>query len=163
MIDQLKRMLEYDGWANARVLESIGQLARPTERIVKLYAHIVASRVRWIGMMNGEDLSAMGTWPDWDIPESRERGRQADIAMADLLERTSEDKLASNTVSYTNAKGEYLEFGWGDVLFHSVNHSVHHRAQIASEVRANGGEPLWMDYIVMCKEEYQRAHATGGG
>jgi uncharacterized damage-inducible protein DinB len=156
MIDQLKRMLEYDGWANARVLQSIGQLDEPGERIVALYAHIAASRLRWIGMINGEELAGMNTWPGWPIEESRERGRQADIAMAELLDRVSIDDLASKKVTYTNAKGEYLEFAWGDVLFHSINHSVHHRAQISSEVRAGGGEPLWLDYIVMCKQEYQQ-------
>ncbi|HES57810.1 MAG TPA: hypothetical protein ENO21_00085, partial [Firmicutes bacterium] len=67
-------------------------------------------------------------------------------------------------VTYTNAKGEHLEFAWGDVLLHSINHSVHHRAQISSAVRAGGGEPLWLDYIVMCKEEYQQqAQAAEGG
>lgn len=164
MIDQLKRLLEYDGWANARVLESIGQLETPTDRMVQLYAHIVASRVRWIGMMNGEELAGMNTWPDWGIDESREQGRKADIAMMHLLERVSEDDLKNRKVIYTNAKGEHLEFAWGDLLFHSVNHSVHHRAQISSAVRANGGEPLWLDYIVMCKEEYQQqAQAAEGG
>jgi uncharacterized damage-inducible protein DinB len=34
-----------------------------------------------------------------------------------------------------------------DILFHMINHSTHHRAQIAMDMRNNKLEPLPLDYI----------------
>lgn len=40
-----------------------------------------------------------------------------------------------------------------DIMFHIVNHSTYHRAQIATELKDHGIEPLKTDYIL-----YKRAH-----
>jgi uncharacterized damage-inducible protein DinB len=46
----------------------------------------------------------------------------------------SEDRLFTNTLK--------------DMLFHIINHSTHHRAQISVDFRTNGIEPLNLDYIL---------------
>ena len=154
MIHMLKRMEDYDRWASRRTLESVAALPEPSERALVLLSHLLASRLRWLGMIDGEDLGLMDTWPRYSLAECTRLSGELEGRLRsriDGLEKADLDKV----VSYTNPKGEYLEFKWGDTLLHSLLHSQYHRAQIASEVRSIGGQPASTDYIVMCKEEFQ--------
>ncbi|WP_414711827.1 DinB family protein [Sphingobacterium sp. UBA1498] len=38
-----------------------------------------------------------------------------------------------------------------DILLHVFNHGTYHRAQIASEMRRNGVEPINTDYITFIR------------
>ena len=47
----------------------------------------------------------------------------------------------------TNSKGETFSNKIKDILFHIINHSTYHRAQIATDLKQNGIEPINTDYI----------------
>lgn len=50
-------------------------------------------------------------------------------------------------IGYTNSKGQSFSNTIRDILFHVINHSTHHRAQIASDLKLSGIEPPVSDYI----------------
>ena len=50
-------------------------------------------------------------------------------------------------VNYSNSKGQVFDNSVRDILFQIINHSTYHRAQIATEFRLSGVEPLMTDYI----------------
>lgn len=50
-------------------------------------------------------------------------------------------------VSYTSSEGKSYSNEVKDILFHIVNHSTHHRGQIATELRKNNIAPKELDYI----------------
>ncbi|GGA75674.1 hypothetical protein GCM10008015_15390 [Flavobacterium palustre] len=50
-------------------------------------------------------------------------------------------------VEYKNSKGIEFSNSVQDIIFHVINHSTYHRAQIASNLKANGIEPINTDYI----------------
>ena len=51
-------------------------------------------------------------------------------------------------IIYENSEGRSFSNSLSDILFHIINHSTHHRCQIAMDFRANGIEPPSMDYIL---------------
>ena len=53
----------------------------------------------------------------------------------------------SDTMEYTNSKGEKFNNTIRDILFHVINHSNYHRAQISSLLKAEGIDPVISDYI----------------
>lgn len=53
----------------------------------------------------------------------------------------------SRIVHYANTIGQAFSNAVGDILFHVVNHGTHHRAQIASLLRAAGLPPPVLDFI----------------
>jgi uncharacterized damage-inducible protein DinB len=59
----------------------------------------------------------------------------------------SEPGALSQSVSYTNSKGEAWSSTVQEILTHLVIHSAYHRGQIASDLRAAGQEPAYTDYI----------------
>lgn len=54
----------------------------------------------------------------------------------------------NSLLTYTNSKGQAFSNTVQDILFHVINHTTYHKAQIATLFRSNGIEPLVMDYIV---------------
>ena len=50
-------------------------------------------------------------------------------------------------ISYSNSKGEIFSNTIDDVLFHVINHSTYHRAQIITDLKISQLEPANTDYI----------------
>lgn len=50
-------------------------------------------------------------------------------------------------VTYTNTQGLAFTNTIQEIFFHVVNHTTHHRAQIASDLKQHGIEPFISDYI----------------
>jgi uncharacterized damage-inducible protein DinB len=53
----------------------------------------------------------------------------------------------TETINYRNSKGAMFGNITRDILFHIINHSTYHRAQIAFEFKQNNLEPIVSDYI----------------
>lgn len=51
-------------------------------------------------------------------------------------------------ISYSNSKGEMFSNTIDDVLFHVINHSTYHRAQIATDLKIAQIESANTDYIL---------------
>jgi uncharacterized damage-inducible protein DinB len=56
-------------------------------------------------------------------------------------------------ITYTNTKGEIFSNSVRDILFHVINHSTYHRAQIATEFKNAGIAPAVTDYIFFKREK----------
>lgn len=108
-------------------------------------AHLVGTEWLWLSRLKGEG-KPMAVWPELTLADcEREAGRLA-AAWSGHLAGLSEPAL-SRRVSYVNSKGEPWESAAGDILLHTVMHSVYHRGQIASDLRAARFEPAYTDFI----------------
>lgn len=56
-------------------------------------------------------------------------------------------KEMGNRITYKNTKGEEFSNTIQDILFHVINHTTHHKAQISYGLRQNGIAPPVTDYI----------------
>lgn len=59
----------------------------------------------------------------------------------------------SQKINYKNSKGSEFSNSVQEILFHVINHSTYHRAQIASDLKANGIEAINTDYIFYKRDE----------
>lgn len=57
----------------------------------------------------------------------------------------------TQTITYHNTQGKY-ENVVNDILFHVINHSTYHRAQIAAILKSANIEPPVTDYIILKRE-----------
>ena len=48
MKDQIMRIIEYDHWANAKVIASMSQVKDPPDRALELLSHILAVSSIWL-------------------------------------------------------------------------------------------------------------------
>ena len=152
MLDVLRRLFDYDSWANREALRSLRAAEPPPERGVRRMAHLVGTEWLWLARLR-EERWPMAVWPTLSLDDCGRELEKLAAAWRKELGRTSESAL-SRRVSYVNSKGEVWENDAADILLHAVMHSVYHRGQIASDLRDAGFEPAYTDFIEAVRREH---------
>ncbi len=156
LTDRFRRWFEYEQDAHAKVLASFDTV--PPDRrdspefrkAVSLLAHIVGARRVWLGRMGAappfsglfsEETDVERVAADWrEVGElwSRHLATLDDAAIARIFEYQSFD-----AGRFRNSVEEILTQLFG--------HSWYHRGQIATLVRAAGGQPAATDFVYWCR------------
>lgn len=112
-----------------------------SEKSILLFSHILNAQHIWNSRMNaGSALHAV-----WDVqPLHLFRSLNTENHGASLAIINSVNLTAQ--VSYHNSRGSFTNC-YRDMLFHIINHSTYHRAQIATECKLANIAPLASDYI----------------
>jgi len=142
------RQFVYDGWANAKEVDSLGALDTTPAAALKLLGHILGAQQIWLERLTGESARP-AVWPSWDVAQCRE-------VLSGLRERWASfirDADLDRQITYTNSAGEAFESTVSDILSHVLYHGAYHRGQIATRMRDGGETPVYTDFI----------HATRSG
>jgi uncharacterized damage-inducible protein DinB len=145
LIREIERLFAYDAWANREALASLLAASPAPPRAQKFLAHIVAAEWLWMVRLK-QETRPVTVWPDLSLEECERQIEALGGAWRGYLERLTPAQLA-DAVSYTNTKGELWTSRVKDILLHVVMHSVYHRGQIATDVRAAGYTPAYTDFI----------------
>lgn len=148
------QLFDYDRWANTKIGEQLGALATPLAPAEKLFAHVVGASELWLERVRGGEYAKLAVWPEGrSLAEARQRFTAVADAWRAHVERADAFEFARR-VEFKNSTGEPCADRVDDILRHLVNHGTHHRAQIASQLRAAGAKPAALDFIV-----WRRTHA----
>ncbi|MDF3052490.1 MAG: damage-inducible protein DinB [Geminicoccaceae bacterium] len=139
----LRRLLDYDIWANRQTLASLGADVPPPQSL-KWMAHIVGAECLWLARLRRES-SPLPVWPALSVLECGER--LADLARQWPTFLDAHLESLGESISYTNSQGEAWSNTVEEILTHVTVHSAYHRGQIASDLRAAGMTPAYTDYI----------------
>lgn len=145
LLDHLHRQFAYDAWANREVLVTLKKGAGATPRPRQLLAHILSAERLWFERIKGQPQS-LPVWPDFSFEQCEALIGELAILWREYLGQLS-PAAVSNHVTYKNSKGEPWTSTVEDVLTHVLLHSAYHRGQIATQVRAAGGQPSYTDFI----------------
>lgn len=139
-------LLKYTGLADQRMINALTG-SNPSERSVYLFSHILNAQHIWAGRV-------LGLAPDYGVEQIHSIAAFQDISEKNLerLWKILESVPLDRTIVYTTSKGERFENNAGDILYHVINHSTYHRAQIASGLRQSGIVPPVTDYIILKRE-----------
>jgi len=139
-----KELFEYNRHCNGELVTLFkNNESSISEKSLQLLNHILNAHQIINARILGEDL----TCSVWEIRplESLEEINQNNYKITLQLLKTADlDKI----IEYKTSKGFPLANAIRDILFHIVNHSTYHRAQIASDVKQRGIAPLPTDYII---------------
>jgi uncharacterized damage-inducible protein DinB len=140
---QLLQHLEYTFWANDQFIVRLKEQSDIPENILNLMSHLLSAHRVWL-----ERIGNRGTLPSiWEtIAIENWEGINIELynESCDLVKSTLPEKV----IEYTNSTGELFKNSLEDILMHVVNHSTHHRAQVATYMRQNQILPPKSDYIV---------------
>jgi uncharacterized damage-inducible protein DinB len=151
----LQRMFSYDYWANRETIVSLKAMSSPPSKAVELMGHLLISQQFVYNLLTGQSNEGV---QDRNPPTLIE----CEMMISELGQfwRNYLTELSSKTlqgfINFRNSRGEADRQAVSDLLTHAATHSHYHRAQIATLVRAGGGEPARTDYIV-----YARKHPQG--
>ena len=145
MLEHLRRLFQYDDWANREVLAALQASGSPPVRSIQLLSHILSAERLWLERLLQQKQST-AVWPDLTLQQCATQAADLAVLWKNYLSSLTEAGLAA-TISYKNSKGESWTSRTEDVLLHVVTHSAHHRGQIATDVRAAGFTPAYTDFI----------------
>jgi uncharacterized damage-inducible protein DinB len=158
MTVRFRKWFEYEKDAHAKVMRSLETV--PSDRrgcaeykkALAILAHVAAARRNWLGRL--------GVIPLAPVPMFPENPQLANVSQElDEIHDLWTNYLAGLTDTALARTFEYQSLDAGrfcnkveDVLTQLFGHSSYHRGQIASLVRAAGGEPAATDFIYWCRE-----------
>lgn len=147
LLEHLRRQFAYDAWANREVLTGLRASANPlaTARPRQLLAHILSAERLWLERIRNQPQS-LPVWLEFSLEQCETQIDELAQLWRDFLGHLSDAELSQN-VTYKNSKGEPWSSTVEDILTHVMLHSAYHRGQIASQVRAGGEHPAYMDFI----------------
>jgi uncharacterized damage-inducible protein DinB len=151
MRELMGRWFAYNHWANREALRSL-RAGSFSDRTRKLMAHVAATERLWYERLLGRPQTTP-VWPDLTLEQSAALVDEMAGCWREYLAELSPEGLQAVT-AYTNSKGEPWRNTVQDVLTHVVMHSGYHRGQIAAQVRSEGGEPAYTDFIEAVRRGY---------
>lgn len=150
MIAQLEHFLKYNAWANARAIASIRTVPGENPKALDPLSHLLIAERFWLHRIQGLP-NPVGAWATMPLDECEAYAIETQSRFEAFLDGVTEGHLAG-TIHYRNLKGDPFDTPLRDILTHLYTHGVHHRGQVLSAVRAEGGEPLTLDYIAFERE-----------
>lgn len=138
-----KDFLEYNHYANQLFIRNFLEDGFQEEKGIRLFSHIINAHHIWLARIHEET-------PMFDVWEIHVMNSFAKVNEENYLQSLSildAEKDLSRIIRYTNTKGEAYQNSIQEILLHIVNHSTHHRGQIATLIRESGMKPPVSDYI----------------
>jgi uncharacterized damage-inducible protein DinB len=151
-IAHFNRLFAYDAWANRAILTSLSSSENPPQRSVELLAHLLSAQRLWWQRIVGRKQT-LPVWPNISQRECATQATEMATIWRDYLRKTHEAAL-SNSVTYKNSQGESWTSTVEDILQHVIMHSVYHRGQIATDMRAAGFTPAYTDFIHAVRQKH---------
>ena len=162
VLADLRRLVKFNDWANARVCAEIDTLS--SEQLTKDLGSSFPSVLATAGHLVGAEWIWLRRWlgdqspvfPDWaKSPEWREVKRQlagVETERNAFMSRLTEaDILTLRPFKLLNGTSDEQPL---DVMVtHIVNHSSYHRGQIAAMFRQLGLKPTGTDFITFAREK----------
>ncbi len=156
-IQEIKMMFAYNSWATNRVFESLA--AVPEELLLKdlksshrsihgTLFHMVRAEKTWLPRLTGvPEKSELTEHSAASLAALKSAWQDVASRTAKYVEKMTEEKLSSS-FEYSASDGRRLVQTRQQALLHLVNHSTHHRGQIASMTRQVGMQPTATDLIM---------------
>jgi uncharacterized damage-inducible protein DinB len=154
MPSTIEELIRHKWWANTNLLHAIEQspAAAADEDLRKMLHHILVANRFWL-------LTILGR------PFAREDETQISVSFAGIVERFKEtERLESEWVSkaseadlerilQTRTSRLGIDVSVRQAILQICMHTQGHRAQCATRLRALGGTPPGMDYVLWIKEQ----------
>lgn len=149
-IAYIQRLFKYNDWANRETLDVMTKSARLPNSSLKRMAHILAAEHVWFQRLRNEPI-LVPVWPEWTIDDIAIEIDQMRESWESYLLGIMEQDLTA-LIKYTNSRGAAFESRRDDILQHVIAHGAYHRGQIASDLRAAGGNPPVTDLIFAARD-----------
>ncbi len=151
MKELLLEQLRYNAWANNRVASALEQMGTQTpERTLLLFSHILNAHIIWYSRLVKEE-APYKVFQVHDVATCISLAGSTAKPLYNWVENLPDLNL-TDIYRYTNTQGKTFSNTVQQILTHLVNHSTYHRAQIATDMRQNGHEPVNTDYITYARE-----------
>lgn len=146
MKDYLVQLLDYEHWANLRIINALETVPSPPARAIAVMGHVLAAQHVWYGRMAHESVF-ISVWEDIPVSWMTETAERKHRQVSSYVESLTDEEL-NQPVSYVNTKGTRYQSTLLDILTHLSHHAAYHRGQVVQLLRPLVNEAPVTDYIV---------------
>ncbi|HLU86987.1 MAG TPA: DinB family protein [Taishania sp.] len=133
----------FDFQANQVWIETIDKQNLTSDPAIrKLMCHILNVHHVWVSRLNGREAIS-GDWDDLPYYAWQQLNEENYRQTNEFVEHQPVDKL----IHYTTSEGVDSSMRADDILYHILQHNIHHRAQINSLIRKVGATPAVFNFI----------------
>lgn len=151
MKDPLIQLIDYELWANRRVIDALELVKNPPARAIAVMGHILSTQHVWFSRIIHK-TAFVAIWEDipvsWMIETAERQHRQ----LLGYMEALSEPEL-TQVISYTNSQGIAYQNSLTALLTHMSHHAAYHRGQVVQFIRPMLPEAPVTDFIVWARHE----------
>lgn len=136
-------LFDYNNQMNSKLIESFqNNELSVLPKAISLFSHILNAHHIWNNRIK-QTSSAYEVWQLHAVHDFKKINETNNTETLVILQTCSLNEI----IHYCNTKGEKFNNQIRDILFHVINHSNYHRAQIGTEFRNSNLTPLTTDYI----------------
>lgn len=146
MKDHLIKLLDYELWANERIIDALASLPKAPERAMSLMSHILAAQHIWYARMANES-AILSVWEEIPVSWMIETAERQHMLLVSYVEILSQKDL-NQPIRYVNSKGNAYQSTRLEILTHLSHHTAYHRGQIVQLIRPLVNEAPVTDFIV---------------
>lgn len=144
MINFFNELFEYNRHCNQKLSDVLRiNEEKLTDKTKNIFSHLISAHQIW----NARVLANEKPFEVWQIHPVSAYGVINQINFENSLKIVNDYDFDLVT-NYKNSSGLAFENTIRDILFHIINHSTYHRAQIATQLKAVEIEPLSTDWIM---------------
>ncbi|WP_400192784.1 DinB family protein [Hymenobacter sp. B81] len=154
MINTIEKLGAYNLWANTKLLAHFDGIVAAghtlPERSLRLFSHVLNAQAIWLARLTATE-SPVKVWQEHDLAGLHKLHLQTSPSLHHYTQDADEPEL-HRLIGYTNSLGAAYHSQVSDILTHACVHANYHRAQVATELRQHGLEPINTDFITYCRE-----------
>ncbi|GAB3739404.1 DinB family protein [Spirosoma lituiforme] len=146
MKNYLIQLLDYELWANRRLIDTLETINNPPARALALMGHILSAQHVWYGRVMHES-TFVAIWENIPVSwmgETAERQHRQLVSHVLSLDEEALLKL----IDYVNTKGVSYTDSLLNILTHLSHHAAYHRGQIVQLIRPMVEQAPETDFIV---------------
>ena len=140
----LHQLYEYNRYYNEQFLGCLAEHEHPAQ-CRRLLAHVLNTHHIWLRRAQGKPVR-LALWEEHPLARQLALNHSLHEETFQLLNETPDPTLG-RPIFYQNNAGRSYVNRLTDILHHLINHSTHHRAQVALLLRQTGITPPGSDYI----------------
>lgn len=138
-------LFDYNHAMNLRFIEAIAGISVPKDDLLRFMSHILNAHQIWLERMEGLTVT-LKPW-DTQLETNYVAIEHKNFSnTTEILINTNEEEF-DKILEYKTSTGVPFQNSNRDILMHIINHSTHHRAQIALLIRKREIDPPISDYI----------------
>lgn len=144
MKDFFKELFEYSHHFNQEIAKILADNSdKVSAKSKNLFSHLISAHQIW----NSRVLSDEKPFEVWQVHSTADY-KEINSKNFERSLKVIEAYNLSEIITYNTSKGDPFQNTVRDILFHIINHSTYHRAQIATELKAVGIEPVFSDWVM---------------
>lgn len=154
MLAMIEELMKHKCWANSNLLRAIEQspAAAADEELRKMLHHILVANRFWLLTVLGRPFAReIEMQTPADLAAILDRFKETEDLESEWISKAAESDLDRTLETRSSRLG--IDVSVRQAILQICLHTQGHRAQCATRLRALGGTPPGMDYVLWIKEQ----------